>query len=744
MSLLCKKLIIVEVIVIFFTSISFAQVLKPPEITIHRLKGSIIIDGYLNEEIWENAAKIDQFYEINPGNMIEPDVKTEVKIVYDDENLYFGVICNDDISKLRATRRKPGKAHLHDDHLEIYINTFIGVEEEYFFSVNPYGNQWDFYAGGGGRFGESWVEDIDIIWFADAKIKDTCWTIEVAIPFKSLRFPSADTHEWRLDFRRSRPRNELKRYSWSPHPHGEFSSFSFMGRLYINERLLAKRKIELLPYFTGGINKALDDTLDFTARMGISGKYYFTYDHVLDWAILPDYSQIESDAPQIDVNTTFALYYPEKRPFFMERKSFFETPIEIFHSRTINDPLGALKFTGGIGNYNVGYIGAYDQHTPWVIPFAENSYSVSSNEKSFSNIVRIKKDVSKSTHIGLLSTNRDLISNGFNHILSCDGIIYFFNNYSLRYQGIVSWMREPDDTSIYAGSSSLDFGDHTSRFDGEEWWGKGFYFNFNHSSKYLNVNVLYKGLSPEFRADNGFIQYNDFESRDLTTTFNFRVNRFYVGSILPGFGIRQDTKFFGPQKEFEKSASLSIQFLNQIYASVAYKLLDKQHQNILFDNMWSYNAYLSASPIKYFSTGIFCTYGRQISYNISPPSLGYIWYPSLWFEIITGKLRMKLSYKKYLLWNDDFNNPIYDTKTFEDEMNWSFTKYLNFRILLQYSSSTEEVFISPLLSFEPTPFTVFYLGSNHDLEWTDRSHDFSDFELIDSKIFIKLQYLFKY
>ncbi len=730
-------------ILVLYIGTAPAQEYKPREVVVNRIHGEIKINGYLNEDCWKEATRIEDTLRdwwTKKGEIA--DVKTVALVGYDPENLYFGFICyENDMRQLRANATQFRWYQIvNDDRVMINLNTFINRYEWFNFQINPRGvHKADYNLCSSPGFWLDWYW-LDRIWFAEAKMLDSCWTVEVKIPFRSIRFPSDDTNRWRMQFSRKRPREYEYVYYWGPRPNRYVGDFFVYGnKIIIPERIAVKGAFDFLPYFTGGMTVDTSK-IDFTERLGVSGKYYFSYNNILDWTVMPDFSQIESDAPQIDVNATFALYYPERRPFFLERKSFFETPLEVFYSRTINDPLGAFKFTGGVKDINLGFISSYDLHTPWVIPFAERSYSVASDKKSLTNVIRVKGDLLNNVNWGFLLTNRDLIGS-FNRVASFDGSIVFLRYYSFAYQGILSWTREPNDTTIFNGSPGLGFGRYTSAFDGEDFIGKGFYLNLGHKSRYLDINGYYHGLSPEFRADNGFFQYNDYEDRGLKGSFSLPLRRFIVEALTANLSISEKNRSFGERTGLERVGALSILFPHQVNLEFTYRLTDSRYEGNYFKDMWSYSGNVSISAVKFFSLGGYVGYGRKINYFAQPPNLGYNLVPSLWGEVKTKNINLKLSYNHYILWQDDFDQRIYDSETFENEFNWSFTHYLNLRILLQYSSYDNKIFISPLLSFTPTPLTVFYLGSNHDLR---RSTDSNSYGLTESKIFIKLQYLLKW
>jgi len=223
-------------------SFIYAQIYKAPEIRPARFRESITINGIFDENSWQSATVIDSFYEINPGNMCNPSVRTQVLLGYDNKILYVGFTCYEDtISKIKATTIKNHKTERilggTNDLVKIYIKPRIDINESYILYVNPLGIQHTNY------YKKEWREvyKIKLGWHAAVNITDSCWTVEIAIPFKNLHLYKSIHQEWQIDFWRIRPREFLYEYSWSPHPNGEFSIYSFMGHMTIDEKIYSSK-----------------------------------------------------------------------------------------------------------------------------------------------------------------------------------------------------------------------------------------------------------------------------------------------------------------------------------------------------------------------------------------------------------------------------------------------------------------------------------------------------------------------
>ena len=722
-----------------------------PEFKASRITRPPVIDGYLDDPCWQEATRIDDdfrnwdYYDPEYGK-IAP-VKTIVHVGYDDENLYFGIICEEPhIEELRAETKSQSRFYgiVLDDHIKIFLNTFVTRTEEYIFIVNANGIRSDWFQVEEKPGLYSYADYANIVWYADAKILDSCWTVEVQIPFQSLRFPSTYIDYWRIDISRVVPRKYRWYYHWSPMVRG-LSCFTYYARMYIEDRICGPRRVELLPYGVGGLSSdsGAVGVGDWSLRSGLSGKYFFNYDNVVDFAVLPDFSQIESDAPQIDVNTTFALYTPEKRPFFTARKTFFETPLEVFYSRMINDPVVAVKYTGSIRDYALGYICAYDRHSPFIVPFAERSFSFGSDRYGLSNIIRVKRTIMKDTHLGFLATGRDFLVGGFNRVFGLDGAWPLWGDNGVRVQGLVSWTEEPVDTELFSGYG-LNFDGYTGAFDGEEFIGEAFWLELNHRGRHIIFDGYLQGLSPTFRAGSGFISYNDYTKFGFSLDYRCGLKRYFIESVTPGIRFAQTHRYFGVRSGINRGLSVNFRFKYLVSVFFSYQLLDRSYQGSWFNGLWFYNSNICISTIKHITLSYSVNYGRQIDYNDELPGVGNSLSSSLMLNLTWGRVYAGVSYYQYLFWYGEYGDWKYNQRVFEVKLSYAFTRYLNLRLLSQYNSETKRLLFAPLISFTPTALTSFYLGANHNFTGGEEWLDLHTYHHTGTNIFLKVQYMFRF
>ena len=352
------------------------------------------IDGRLDDVVWRNAVRISDFVQQSPVEGAVATEETDVYIAYDSQNLYFGIYAHyRDPAIMRANRVDRDQA-FNDDNISVYFDTFIDQQRAYVFTVNGYGVQGDSVmnargssgrggrggrGGGGGRSGgglggggeiptgdSSW----DALFESGGQMADDGFTAEMAIPFKSLRYPQSGdgiSHRWGLQIvREVHGRDES--LVWAPVTRSIASFLPQMGILDGMTDLSTSRNVEIMPTFTGVQFGSLDQVGAFadgdpSPEGGINLKYGITSNLTADVTYNPDFSQIESDLPQIDVNERFALFFPELRPFFLEGAEIFEMrgPVTLVHTRTIVDPRFGGKVTGKVGKTTLGVLVANDE-----------------------------------------------------------------------------------------------------------------------------------------------------------------------------------------------------------------------------------------------------------------------------------------------------------------------------------------------------------------------------------------------
>ncbi len=413
----------------------------------------IDIDGRLDDQAWLQAALLTSFTQFRPVEGTEASQRTEVQVLVDSDAIYFGIKAfDDDASGIRATLSERDSYTRSDDYVRIILDTFDDARRAYVFTVNPLGVQHDglWNEGGGsagrrhGNFGQPIDDNPDFLWDSNGAITEWGYQVEVRIPFKSLRFPEAEEQSWGLHVQRKIQRTGFES-SWAPVTDDVSNKLTQAGKLNSLRNLDMGLFMELNPVLTGkrigefasgvGLFAHEDPSGDF----GLNATYGVTSNLTLDATYNPDFSQIEADAGQIAVNERFALFYPEKRPFFLEGTEIFGMAKQLIYTRSVANPIAGAKLTGKVGSLNVGYLGAIDE-----------SFDAGAPNTAV-NLVRVRQDLGAASTIGAVYTDRTVAANEYNRVAGADARLQLGPRYLLTMMGAASFTNAPDQTSRATG-----------------------------------------------------------------------------------------------------------------------------------------------------------------------------------------------------------------------------------------------------------------------------------------------------
>jgi len=593
----------------------------------------------------------------------------------------------------------------------------------------------------------------DLIYESEAKIYKDKWVAEIKIPFKSLRFPDKNVQQWRIDIFRVRPRLTRQQISWVALDRDLPAFMTQFGYLNGIQNIKNGKNFEILPYAlasqAGYINDYSDPNSGFTneklkLKGGIGLKYGFTSNLTGEVTVNPDFSQVESDATQISVNSNFALFYSEKRPFFLEGANIFNSSNTFVYTRSLNDPLYAAKLIGKIKGLDVGFISGYDIHTPFIIPFEEHSAVLSSDKRSFSNILRIKKSLKEESFIGFLSTDRR-IGDAHNSMISSDGLLKFLDNYYFRWQVAGSSTKELNDTSLY-NSTDIFGKNHTEGFDGEYFNGFLGYLDLQRGARNWNFDISYNDASPGFRADNGFINSNDYRMFAYWSGYTFYTDSSEIfTSITPQINGDFRYDYSGKFKEVYMVPQINFNLTRQININGNYLLINNEDYGGIYHRNVN-RAYISFS-IKPSGLLQFSTYlqiGRFIARNETPPFVGFGLNGELYLFINpTDRLSLENTYDYSELSRSYRGEKIYAGYIFRNKTIYQFSKNLYLRLVTQYDSFSGALEFDPLVSYKLNPFTIFYIGSTHELTNYTNTDNRSIFVQTGRQFFAKIQYLWR-
>ena len=715
-----------------------------PHLKASRIESELLVTGKLSDPRWKLAQAADIGFEVTPGENTPASQKTTVRILYDADYVYFGFDCRDtNPSAIRAHITDRDKI-FDDDFVGIILDTYGDYQRAYEFMVNPYGIQADLM-----RVGNNEDDSFDTVWKSAADINESGWTAVIAIPFKSLRFPSIQEQRWVGLFFRNLPRTSREQISWTPN---DRNNPCFMCQGGIVEGIVgvqATNSVELLPYVVaqqrGDLRDGSDPSSAFengkiNGRIGGGVRYSPSPDLSVEAVVNPDFSQVESDAAQISVNSTFALNYPEKRPFFLYGADLFRDQTGIFYSRTINNPIGSARVIGKSGSFSFGYLAASDRNTPYIIPGEENSDFVSTNLTSFSNVARARYDFGNETFIGSMITTRSTNS-AHNYVGGVDWNYRFWEKYAFQGEVFYSDTKELSDSSLLTSNRSFGSTGHNAMFNGEQYGGASYVLGIRRDAREYSVALQYLDRSETFQAQDGFVPNNNTRMAFLQQQYTFYPNNalFDNWTIQGNAGLHFNHD--GTRKEKWFVPGVSAQLKNQINVTVTYFAMnDELFGGTQFDNINRTQIDISARPSSILTLSFDGSFGRFIRRS-RDPQMGRGHTIDMTTTLRpTSRLRMDLSYSRARLSSVASGELFYDGYIARMMGMYQFTPELYLRVIGQYDQFNKAIDFYPLFSYKLNPFTIFYAGSTVAL--SDFGPSFG-VKQTARQFFLKFQYLLR-
>jgi hypothetical protein len=449
--------------------------------TAPRLEATVTIDGDLNEPVWSQAARLTDFHQYQPVDSRPAEEKTVVLIWYAPNAIYFGILANESQpSAIRATVADRDNLDA-DDRVTIYLDTFDDRRRAFFFTVNPLGSQEDGVRSEGGFTagslqGGTIDKNPDYIWESKGRLTDSGYVVEIRVPFKSLRYPGNGAQRWGLNVVRKIQRTGYED-TWTDTRRANASFLIQSGSLDGLHDLQRGITTEFQPFVTASANGAPTANgyarEDVNPEVGANLRLGITSNLSLDGTYNPDFSQIESDASLVTVNERFALFFPEKRPFFLEGIELFATPNQLVYTRQIVDPIVGGKVTSKLGPNNIAFLTAVDQSGP---------------DDNWFNIARIRHDIGANSTAGVTATSKDA-GDAYNRVLAGDVRIVFGKLYYVAGQLGGSVTR--DVAAVDPRSAPL-------------WEAE-----FDRTGRSWGFNYKVTGLGKDFESQAGFVPRNN-------------------------------------------------------------------------------------------------------------------------------------------------------------------------------------------------------------------------------------------
>ncbi len=740
------------------------------------------IDGNLDDAVWQRATRVTDFVQQSPLEGQPATEDTEVYVAYDDTHLYLGLYAHySQPSMMRASRVDRDRALFGDDIISVYFDTFLDQQRAYVFSVNGYGVQNDSLlearggggggrgGGGGGRGGgrggfsgggrsfsgvrwgdQSW----DALFESGGTIVDDGWTAEMAIPFKSLRYPATANraHRWGLQIAR-RIRGKDETVVWSPMSRDVSGLLPQMGVLDGLNGLSTSRNLEILPTVTAIQAGSLDRSSggfgnERQPEGGVNVKYGLTSNLTLDATYNPDFSQIESDRPQIEVNQRFPLFYSELRPFFLEGQEIFNMPgpVNFVHTRTIVDPRYGGKVTGKVGKTTMGVLFANDEAPGNLGDDFRDDFRYGKNADVV--LGRVRYDLYAESHIGAIVTDREFLG-GYSRLGGLDGNFRLSDATSIGFRAITSQNRDCGEDGWGSGGC-LGFEDTS---------GNMFDIGLRSNGRNLTYFVAGYTIDPQFNTAVGFVRRRDIKAGTGNIGYRWWPESWLI-NWGPSFSYTRNWNFEDVLDDEMVNAGVNFSFAKNIRLNLGMNRDMERFGGINFEKE-SYSFGGNINTIRALSFGGYFSYGDQVRYdlgNLAASFLGTGGNGGLFMTVRPfSRLQSQVNISTSKLMTFD-NAEVFDIKIYRAMTTYQFTDRLLLRNILEYNTFSRTVGANVLLTYRVNSGTVFFIGYDDRYQQGDLILDTEgtraylsnpvfytpDLLRTNRAFFTKISYLFRY
>lgn len=648
------------------------------------------LEDFLENRPREAELAVSDFRQYSPGDGTPATEATTAYLSYDDRNLYVIFVCRDDPSQVRAHLSKREDLD-QDDAVAVLLDTFHDFHRAYYFGANPLGFQADAIY----TEGQGYDFSFDTLWKSEGRLTKDGYIVWFSIPFKSLRFSHEPSQDWGIALYRVVLRKSEFDY-WpyiTQRVEGITQQFAPLKGL---ESVSPGRNIQLIPYGMLAGNRFLDQISGpaprfrnvFEHRAGLDAKFVLKDSLSLDFTLNPDFSQVESDDPQVTVNQRFAVFFPEKRPFFIENAGFFQTPVNLFFSRRIADPQFGTRLSGKLGNWTLGAL-AIDDRAPGR-GFSGGPFDT----RAADGVFRAAREFGHQSYIGAFFSTRDF-ADTHNRVASLDARLKFTPNWVLYAQTAHSWTRQDagfrqDCLQLAPGANgkSLQQGNNSQ-------------LQLDYQGRHLFSTTQYDDVSPNFCSELGFIPRTDIRQVQQITDYFWRPKRGPVvdfGPLTRGLvNWNRDGKIqdwaadLGWQVDWAKRTTINFTRSEafELFAGIGFR----KHATLASittapKNWLALNAKFSTGTNENFFPAPSLVPFQPFLGNLKRLNFGFTLRPSPQF-------RFDQTYFYYRLGTRQGSTPpgfqpgqsIFNNHLLRSKLNYQFTKELSLRLILDYNAA---------------------------------------------------------
>ena len=664
---------------------------KIPLSKIPRVHRAPKLEDFLENHPREAELTVTDFRQNSPGDGTPATEPTTAYLSYDDRNLYAVFVCRDEAGMVRAHLSKR-EASDQDDGVGLLLDTFRDFHRAYFFYSNPLGVQTDAIY----TEGQGYDFSFDTLWDNAGRVTSEGYVVFFSIPFKSLRFSSDPEQTWGVALYRVILRKS--EYDYWPYVtqrvEGLTQQFAPVGDL---DNVSPGRNIQFIPYgllandhFLNQPNPLSAATppafLDrFEHRAGLDAKFVAKDSLTFDVTLNPDFSQVESDDPQLTVNQRFAVFFPEKRPFFIENAGFFATPINLFFSRRIADPQFGARMTGKLGKWTLGAL-VIDDRRPGQ-SFSSGPY----NTRAADGVVRVTREFGNQSYIGGFFSSRDFADTS-NRVASLDARLKFSKNWVVDIQGVHSWTRQ----NLNAGQNCLSFASSNPAIGSQQ--GNALWADASYSGRHFSFSTNYNDFSPNFCTEMGFVNRIDIRQNYAFGGYFWRPEKSKIIDFGPSVSETLDWDHNGVLQDWQAAVGFQVDLTKQTTVSISRGEAYELFNNIGF-RRHSASVLAATQPYKWISFSARYTQGIQVNFipapglspflaNAKRVNFGLTLRPSARFRFDETLIYYRLGTRAgwvtppFSTGQGVLNNYLNRAK-----LNYQFTKELSLRLILDYNAT---------------------------------------------------------
>src|SRR6266478_4495815 len=669
---------------------------KIPLSKIPRVHRAPKLEDFLENRPREAELTVSDFRQNSPGDGTPASESTTAYLSYDDKNLYAVFVCQEEAGVVRAHLSKR-EATDQDDGVGLLLDTFRDFHRAYFFYSNPLGVQTDAIY----TEGQGYDFSFDTLWDNAGRVTPDGYIVFFSIPFKSLRFSHAPEQTWGLALYRVILRKS--EYDYWPYVtqrvEGLTQQFAPVGGL---EHVSPGRNIQLIPYGLLASDHFLNQPIPtpanptpapsfmdrFEHRAGLDAKFVAKDSLTFDATLNPDFSQVESDDPQVTINQRFAVFFPEKRPFFIENAGFFMTPINLFFSRQIANPQFGSRMTAKLGKWTLGAL-IIDDRQPGMA-FSSGPY----NTRAADGVLRVTREFGNQSYVGAFFSSHDFADTS-NRVASLDARLKFSRNWVVDAQAVHTWTRQ----NAVTGFDCLSFPDLTRGAGSQQ--GNALWADASYSGRHFTFSTNYNDFSPNFCTELGFVNRIDLRQNNVFGGYFWRPDESKIVDFGPTVSETVDWNHAGILQDWGVGLGFQVDLKKQTTINIsrgeAYELFEgigfrKHSTSVLFNTQ----------PYKWIS---FSTrYTQGIGENFFPaqslvpvqPFLGNTRRVNLAFTLRpSSRFRLDETLIYYRLGTREGSVPppfspghsIFNNYLNRAKLNYQFTKELSLRLILDYNAT---------------------------------------------------------